>query len=837
MSRALLNPGDDTHYGRATLPALAAFRVEMRIRNLVVATGGDRALVGTPAGYLRFQDNLTQIRFVSFRAGDTADMQLGTSDPVWTNVLPLYYECYVRFQFDPVARRFSLELWDLVGGNYRVGTITNGVSGNAVTAAAFDAGVWSVGSLGVSRLGGDIDFCRIFNTNVALGSQKPVDTVPASSSVHAAWEFEDSLADVTGTYPLVWQGGGAPAYGDTAEAPSVAPTLSSATYSTNPDLVTLAFTAPNTGGQTAAWVDVERRLGTTGDWLRLGFTTNAGATSYVDHQIKHAKGYEYRVKARNRLGASAYSNVVTVTTGAGVDTNPTIAENAKTGAGAGALGLTNPASAREIEGYCDLTSYQRGETVNIKVNSAGAAAFDLDVYRVGWYGGDGARLIRHVAGIAGTVQTMPTETNPSVNRYDFECNWSTSYALALTDADPTEWPSGIYLGRLTQAGTGKQAYVVFCIRDESRQSELYYNQPVNTYQAYNHWPNTVQDGGSYAAQGRSFYINLSAALSFNRPYMVPASPNSNFGLGAGSLFAHLLNAPSRVNQLSDEINWIRWFEKNGYDIQYGTDVDFTNLGEKIWARCFGMVFPGHQEYTTLAEQTGVVAARDYGRHLAFICANGFYWPVRYEAGPVSGEPQRTLIGYKNLPGDPYAVDPVPAELVRQNTFGVWSLLGTNPVDEETFIGVGYDAGDFGNDPFVPTVAGAAHAVMAGTGITAGESIAGLVGYEFDIYRGLCPFAPTVLTDVAAEASGRHANSTIYTHPSGAVVYAAGSMQFGWALDDFGAPAHRASRLNAKVEAMMTNVMTLERTPTVAEAGSEGPPPDGPGPLTYAPIVL
>ena len=70
--------------------------------------------------------------------------------------------------------------------------------------------------------------------------------------------------------------------------------------------------------------------------------------------------------------------------------NPVQTENAK--AGTTAWRLTNPATAREIEGYASLTSVNRGGQITLFVNTA-ASSYTIEIYRMGWYGGAGARLL------------------------------------------------------------------------------------------------------------------------------------------------------------------------------------------------------------------------------------------------------------------------------------------------------------------------------------------------------------------------------------------------------------------------------------------------------------
>ena len=51
----------------------------------------------------------------------------------------------------------------------------------------------------------------------------------------------------------------------------------------------------------------------------------------------------------------------------------------------------------------------------------------------------------------------------------------------------------------------------------------------------------------------------------------------------------------------------------------------------------------------------VKAARDAGTSIVFLGANTAYWRVRFEASPVTGTPNRVMVGYKTIesgPADP-----------------------------------------------------------------------------------------------------------------------------------------------------------------------------------------
>jgi len=54
--------------------------------------------------------------------------------------------------------------------------------------------------------------------------------------------------------------------------------------------------------------------------------------------------------------------------------------------------VTNPALHREIEGYASLTSVNQGDDISLFVSTA-EPNYTIDIFRMGWYGGTGARKV------------------------------------------------------------------------------------------------------------------------------------------------------------------------------------------------------------------------------------------------------------------------------------------------------------------------------------------------------------------------------------------------------------------------------------------------------------
>src|ERR1700730_14082821 len=182
--------------------------------------------------------------------------------------------------------------------------------------------------------------------------------------------------------------------------------------------------------------------------------------------------------------------------------NPIELENQN--AGTSGWRLNNVANNREIEGYASLTSVDAGKQVSIFVNTIDPE-YTLTVYRIGYYGGHGARQMTQPVTRNGIVQPIPT---PDPITGLVECQWTDPYVFNV----PPNWVSGFYLVKLVCSQSGKQRYVFFVVRNDGRTSSLIFQNAVSTYQAYNAW------GGKslYAFNSQG---NVAATkVSYNRPY-------------------------------------------------------------------------------------------------------------------------------------------------------------------------------------------------------------------------------------------------------------------------------------------------------------------------------
>ena len=471
--------------------------------------------------------------------------------------------------------------------------------------------------------------------------------------------------------------------------------------------------------------------------------------------------------------------------------NPIQIENRQPGTSAWIL--TKPARNREIEGYASATSVNQGETIRFYVNTS-APTYRLTIYRMGWYEGLGARQVFGPLELPGHRQPAPVQ-DPETGL--IECRWEHPVAQPIPAGEPDteQWPSGYYLAKLTAEPTAAESYILFVVRDDQRPSTYLVQASVTTFQAYNNWG------------GRSLYVfnspgGQAAKVSFNRPYAGNAIPAAASGIGAGDfLISNSIPPGYQASPAGWEYNMVRWLEKEGYDVTYATNLD-VHANQALLASHKAFLSIGHDEYWTWEMRQQIEQARNQGIHLGIFSSNTCYWQMRLEPSRLTGEPHRTIVAYKEQAPwhDPLATDQNPdndhlvttrwrnAPINRPEA----SLLGTmyseveNPVD-----------GDF-------MIEDADAWLTQKTGLSKGAVLPGVAGYEVD---GLSAASPAGIRVAARMPASQPAGAvTHYRAASGAMVFASGSMQWSWGLDDYHAPQLRKSVLNPAVQQMTKNIL-------------------------------
>ncbi|HEY5155825.1 MAG TPA: N,N-dimethylformamidase beta subunit family domain-containing protein, partial [Acidimicrobiales bacterium] len=159
--------------------------------------------------------------------------------------------------------------------------------------------------------------------------------------------------------------------------------------------------------------------------------------------------------------------------------NPVACENTKPGSPASEWDITG-AGDPSIQGFATDISVNRGDTVHFKVKTD-ASAYRFDVYRLGFYGGLGARKFATTAPTAALPQTQPACLNDSTTGL-IDCgSWSESGSWAV----PADAVSGIYVAHVVRPDTGGSSHIVFVVRDDASTSGLVFQTSDTAWQAYN----------------------------------------------------------------------------------------------------------------------------------------------------------------------------------------------------------------------------------------------------------------------------------------------------------------------------------------------------------------
>jgi len=453
--------------------------------------------------------------------------------------------------------------------------------------------------------------------------------------------------------------------------------------------------------------------------------------------------------------------VALAVTTAAAQSNPIIIENQQTGTMGWQISdkVSNDTTG-QIKGYTSTPSVNRGGIITFHVSTNPAQTFTMDVYRIGWYQGLGGRLMQHIGPLDAVTQpTCPHDATTGM----IECNWAPTYTLTTQDT----WTSGVYVVLMTNA-QGFQNYMIFVVRDDNRIAALLYNQPVTTHQAYNDYPDDNATGkslyeyNSFGPAVPATGTTRAAKVSFDRPY-ADSGINDFFGTG--------------------EVNFVRWVEKSGYDITYATDLDTHTDGFRL-LNYHGFLSVGHDEYWSRPMYDAAVTARDAGVNLGFFGADPVYWQIRFEDSS-NGVPNRVIACYKDETRDPNSDPTLKTVLWRDPPL-------SRP--EQQLVGVQYTSmPPYNNGFYAPyVVTNSTNWIYAGTGLKDGDSAPALVGYEADRFFSEYP-APNAVAGTYTllshspyqSAQGPdYGNSSIYQAPSGAWVFASGSMNWNWGLDSY-----------------------------------------------------
>jgi hypothetical protein len=437
----------------------------------------------------------------------------------------------------------------------------------------------------------------------------------------------------------------------------------------------------------------------------------------------------------------------------------------------------------EYRGIRDGYQRQSGQTVSFKIDT-NSNNYRIDIYRVGYYGGMGARKVATLQHTG--VQNQPAPLRDATTGEVDAGNWAVSASWAV----PADAVSGVYIAKLTrQDGTSGENQIPFIVRDDSSHSDIVFQTADETWQAYNGWGGANFYGGNGPATdqggGRGY------AVSYNRPIVTRG------GIGQASGPQDYL--------FGAEYPAIQWLEQNGYDVSYMAGVDVDRFGSLLLNHKVYMD-TGHDEYWSGQQRTNVEAARDAGVNLQFWSGNEVYWRTRRgNALSSDATPYRTLISYKETWANS-SIDPTNqwTGTFRDPRFSPPAIGGGSPENALTGTIFQVDGGSDLETIKIPYD-------DANLRFWRNTSVANLqpgqtaslnknyLGYEWDEApaNGFDPAGLVRLSSTTLDAGNYYLldygnttgqgtvthSLTLYRAPSGALVFGAGTVYWSWGLSD------------------------------------------------------
>jgi len=403
--------------------------------------------------------------------------------------------------------------------------------------------------------------------------------------------------------------------------------------------------------------------------------------------------------------------------------------------------------------FLDHSSATPGTRIGIRLS--GEHATRLTLWRLGYEGGRGGRLMADLGVVTPNRQAPPTfdATTGLVSC----AHWSETCAFTL---DPT-WPSGVYSARADVLCTGEDGCTsseAILVVSAARQHEVIVNLPTTTWVAYNAWGGrSLYDGGGFNG------LPKAVAVSFDRPMKPTGSPI--WELHQGHPF------------YTWEYPLVYWLEKQGFDVGYVSNMEMARGGVPVTGV---LVSAGHDEYWNTAMRDELDRLLAAGTSLLWAGANGMCWNIRLADSQVGAD--RELTCYKDHLGDPIMWSD-PARVTGR--WGEWPLYRS----EAEVLGLRWVDWDFSlNRRPAAWIAGATHhPIFEGTGLAPGDRIEGVIGDEWDALDPTVAVARSgvVLGSsellVGANLGESRGDTYLYRHDGGGLVLATGTTSWAWGL--------------------------------------------------------
>jgi N,N-dimethylformamidase beta subunit-like protein len=536
------------------------------------------------------------------------------------------------------------------------------------------------------------------------------------------------------------------------------------------------------------------------------------------------------------------------------------AENALPGTVRAVWDLSSPnlGGISTLQGFCDGFSIDKTGTANFKIAQSDTAGWGAEVFRLGYYAGDGARSYGTITPsgaqvTASQAQPAPADADPDTTLLSADCAaWSTT----LTWTPPAWAPSGIYVLRLNRTGGGA-SHITFVVRDDARTADLMLMPADSTWNAYNAWGG--MGSGQYA--GNSLYYGTAVDqyqadcahyVSYNRPVVNRGAADAGRSYGAVEWSTFF----------TGEYPMLRFLERNGFDVKYYGCIDAA--GDSAGTHLTGngstrggvkaAMFVGHNEYWSSVMRAGWEQAKNRGVSVFSCAGNEVFWRTYGSSPDTDGRPrvqecQKSTINGRGGSRPQWTGswrDPDGAGKggnSPENTF-TGTIFVVNGPDLRSFVvpfAGGYSAQPLWRDT---TVA----ALSTGQSFTSPSQI---LGFEWDTYGAggvdttgnnflaaahpRARFCSTVdyfvggvvLTDAGDEYGSGTATHRLVVHPGGAGAITFGTGTVNWALgcDNANTYQQGADNTSLVIQQATANVLTdMGAPPKSLMAGLVQPTP-------------
>ena len=497
--------------------------------------------------------------------------------------------------------------------------------------------------------------------------------------------------------------------------------------------------------------------------------------------------------------------------GCGVGVNPIVCENQKAGSPSSEWQITG-AGDSTIQGFATAFSIAPGQTQQFKIDT-NASAYTIDIYRMGYYGGFGARLVTTVTPTATLPQNQPNCIDRTVN--------GTRRLRQLG-------------GLGVMAGTRRRG--VGHLLREARAARYRRRQPHLLRRPQRHQRSPTSCSRPRTRPGRPTTTTAATASTSAAPAAIPAAPTRS----ATTARSPRATASPEDLVFNAEYPMVRWLERNGYDVSY---IERHRHGPRPARNCSSTASSCRSATTSTGRARSAPTSKPRARagvHLAFFSGNEVFWKTRWEpsvdgsehaashAGLVQGNARQRDDRSGGRPTwtgtwrDPRFSPPADGGRPENALTGqLFRVNDGNTTSITVPVGRRQDAVLAQYDRRHPRGRRDRDAAQRHARLRMGRGAATIRSRRPGLIRlsSTTRSVNSMLLDNGSTYGAGTAthNLTLYRHPSGALVFGAGTVQWSWGLDNNHDRGNTAADVRMK-QATVNLFADMGAQPDTLEAG-------------------